>query len=199
MKFYKSAMLVAAMLLGFSSVASATTYNVGCGDNGAPSLCDNPQQYSETFTVDSFKEGKHNKSYWSFDAISEPTLNISSVTLEISSSSNGYYDDLYIEQNYTAYFLGIFPYEEFGYLKEGAITSGTTIFNLSSNLFDEVIAGLSLKAWFSLDSEEMFWAKLTVNGEYCPPVSEVPVPAAVWLLGSGLMGMTAMRRRKKTA
>ena len=32
-----------------------------------------------------------------------------------------------------------------------------------------------------------------------PPVSEVPVPAAVWLFGSGLVGLVGVARRKKAA
>ena len=33
----------------------------------------------------------------------------------------------------------------------------------------------------------------------CSPPPEVPVPAAVWLFGSGLMGIAAVARRKKKA
>jgi hypothetical protein len=31
-----------------------------------------------------------------------------------------------------------------------------------------------------------------------PPVSSVPVPAAVWLFGSGLLGLVGVARRKKS-
>ena len=193
MKFYKSAMLVASMLLGFSSVASATSYHGGhhhngdCGDSG--STCDNPETYSETFdaTVSNYKEF----GYMDFDAITDPAdLTITSATLKISTNANGWWDDLYA---YTDNWYGT------GLSYLGSLDGGVEMFSLSSDLFDEILAGISFKAWFSKWNEDVFWAQLTVNGEYCPPVSEVPVPAAVWLLGSGLMGMTAMRRRKKTA
>lgn len=33
---------------------------------------------------------------------------------------------------------------------------------------------------------------------YAAPVSQVPVPAAIWLMGSGLVGLVGIARRKKT-
>lgn len=38
----------------------------------------------------------------------------------------------------------------------------------------------------------------TIDG-FEPPVSEVPVPAAAWLLGSGLIGLVGVARRRKAA
>lgn len=201
MKFYKSAMLVAAMLLGFSSVASATFYHGGhhhggCGDSG--STCDNPQAYSATFdaevnNVDEDHWGTwwdSSVAYMDFDAINEPTLKITSATLSVKSNANGswFSDGLWTLDNHFPYLTYI-----------GQLDGGVDVFELSSNLFDEVLAGISFKAIFDKVKEDVFWAKLTVDGTYCPPVSEVPVPAALWLFGSGLMGFTAMRRRKKTA
>ena len=205
MKFYKSAMLVAAMLLGFSTLVSAHGYDVnkkykggGCGDNGAPSLCDNPQAYSTTLDAEVtnydnygfFGWGKTSEAYMDFDAINEPTLKITSATLSVKSNADGswFSDGLWTLDNH-------FPYLTY----VGKLDGGVDVFQLSSNLFDEILAGISFTAVFDKIKEDVFWASLTVDGEYCPPVSEVPVPAAVWLLGSGLMGMTAMRRRKKTA
>ncbi|SFJ84423.1 VPLPA-CTERM sorting domain-containing protein [Methylophaga sulfidovorans] len=201
MKFYKSAMLVAAMLLGFSSVASATFYHGGhhhggCGDSG--STCDNPQAYSTTLDAEVtnyddygfFGFGKTSEAYMDFDAINEPTLKITSATLSVKSNANGswFSDGLWTLDNHFPYLTYI-----------GKLDGGVDVFELSSNLFDEVLAGISFTAVFDKIKEDVFWASLTVDGTYCPPVSEVPVPAALWLFGSGLMGFTAMRRRKKTA
>ena len=201
MKFYKSAMLVAAMLLGFSSVASATFFHGhhhhgGCGDSG--STCDNPQAYSATYEAEVsnyddngfFGIGKSSVAYMSFEAINEPTLEITSATLSVKSNANGswFSDGLWTLDNQ-------FPYLTY----VGQLDGGVDVFELSSNLFDEVLAGITFKAIFDKLKEDVFWASLTVDGTYCPPVSEVPVPAALWLFGSGLMGFTAMRRRKKTA
>ena len=36
-----------------------------------------------------------------------------------------------------------------------------------------------------------------VSGDLCPTVAAVPVPAAVWLFGSGLLGLVGVARRKK--
>lgn len=198
MKFYKSAMLVAAMLLGFSSVASATFFHGGHNHHGGcddSSTCSNPQAYSATFDAEVnnddsngfFGIGKYSHGYMSFDAINEPTLEISSATLTVKTNSNGFFDELWTLDNH-------FPYVTY----IGKLDGGVDVFELSSKLFDEVLAGISFKAIFSKISEDVFWASLTVDGKYCPPVSEVPVPAAMWLFGSGLVGFTALRRRKKT-
>ena len=37
-----------------------------------------------------------------------------------------------------------------------------------------------------------------VPGDACTPVPDVPVPAAVWLFGSGLLGLVGVARRKKS-
>jgi len=36
-----------------------------------------------------------------------------------------------------------------------------------------------------------------ISGSISPVVSTVPIPAAVWLFGSGLLGLVGVARRKK--
>jgi hypothetical protein len=36
------------------------------------------------------------------------------------------------------------------------------------------------------------------QGTLTPQVSQVPIPAAAWLFGSGLLGLVGIARRKKT-
>jgi hypothetical protein len=51
--------------------------------------------------------------------------------------------------------------------------------------------------------EYHFWLDLVSGGGYAyltgTHVGEVPVPAAVWLFGSGLVGLTAVARRRSSA
>jgi len=44
------------------------------------------------------------------------------------------------------------------------------------------------------DNDYLVWAAATDGGEF---PSEVPVPAAVWLFGSGLLGLVGIARRRK--
>ena len=39
----------------------------------------------------------------------------------------------------------------------------------------------------------------TTTDLYVAGINEVPIPAAVWLFGSALLGLTGMRRRKIAA
>ena len=64
---------------------------------------------------------------------------------------------------------------------------------------DIVQAGIDVGTWANLGA-----ANLLYNGDertYATftEVSAIPVPAAVWLFGSGLLGLVGMARRKKTA
>lgn len=53
--------------------------------------------------------------------------------------------------------------------------------------------------WF-IEVDDEFLGPIPAGGEYILNVSlaPVPVPAAVWLFGSGLLGLLGMTRRKKT-
>jgi len=162
-----------------------------CGGGGG-SECKNPEKYSETFYTKDFNtkdKWKGKKVYWGFDAIDAPGLEISSATLTVKTSSNAWLDHVWGENKQSW----------FGVSYIGKLTGGEDVFSLSSKFFDEIVDGITFKAFFSKDSENIFWASLNVNGKYCPPVSEVPLPAAVWLFGSALVGFTGFRRRLKKA
>jgi hypothetical protein len=68
-----------------------------------------------------------------------------------------------------------------------------------SPLFSAHVAGFE---WCMIDDNRRNWC----DGRNCTtsaffagsmPVSQVPIPAAVWLFGSGLIGLAAVTRRKK--
>ena len=79
---------------------------------------------------------------------------------------------------------------------ENAFTAGTIVsgsVTLSgTGMFDPADAvSLQLVSGFSTTSSD--WVRLEANA-----VSAVPVPAAVWLMGSALVGLTGFSRRKET-
>jgi hypothetical protein len=60
----------------------------------------------------------------------------------------------------------------------------------------------ALSSWYSSSSEEMLIGtdtKRNTLAEYDIPALPTPVPAAAWLLGSGLAGLIGLRRRKNNA
>ncbi len=214
MKISKLAAFAGILLFGLTSTAFATGYNYSgynnnnhgssnkhgsnnhgssnkCGGGGTSTSCNDAQDYTSELYVDSFTKSTsgYNKNYWTFEGIDLDVytgLEITSATLTVNTSGNGINDYLWFKSNNNWY-------------KGPSLTGGEQTFGINSNLFDEIIKGWTFKAWFGLDTEEIFSAQLNVTGKYCPPVSEVPVPAAVWLFGSALVGFTGFRRRLKQA
>lgn len=92
----------------------------------------------------------------------------------------------------------------FGYTEGTSFTGqgfgdidGFVIFNASSGeVLDDLSGGASLAA-----GDYAFWlqetADVTVDYEISFEVATVPVPAAAWLFGSGLLGLMGIARRKK--
>jgi len=66
-------------------------------------------------------------------------------------------------------------------------------------LFDDIHTGINFKASFLLDSENIFQAMLSIEGEYCPPVSDVPIPAAAFLFAPALLAFMGLRRKAKNS
>ena len=76
-----------------------------------------------------------------------------------------------------------------GYLNNVAVGSPIT-FNLKSNMFESQSINLNDidKVTFTANGAAKWW--LMDNLTYTP----VPIPAAVWLLGTGLIGLVGLRR-----
>ncbi len=183
--------LVALFLVFVASPFAALATSCGCGcTQNPPQGCEQTENYSESFTTTSFTED-HHKYYFNFDAIQEPGDNfeITSATLTVTTNSNGHSDSIWIKSSSGWW-------EELGHLNDTDVQD-TQTFTLGSSYFDEILSGVYFKAWFSLSSEWISFAELTVNGKYCPPPSAVPVPGAVWLFGSALAGLIGFGRRRR--
>ena len=113
-------------------------------------------------------------------------------------SSSGYTGKWGAEQNGS--------WSRYGSLIAGGITGGPRTINYSwtNNLFDTLATdGVMTFYWgTNFNSEGSYYTEIASfnyvgNGQFDSPNS-VPVPAAVWLFGSGLIGLVGVARRKKS-
>lgn len=76
---------------------------------------------------------------------------------------------------------------------QGNAAAAGTVSNVVGNNFDYVLDWTSLISGGPFNNQIGTW-HLTGTGSVAP----IPLPAAVWLLGSGLLGMVGVARRKKS-
>lgn len=76
---------------------------------------------------------------------------------------------------------------------QGNAAATGTVSNVAGNNFDFVLDWTSLIVGPPFGGQTGTW-HLTGTGSVAP----IPLPAAVWLLGSGLLGMVGVARRKKS-
>ncbi len=75
------------------------------------------------------------------------------------------------------------------------ITAGTGIDN-TIYLAANAISNYTTDRWYYAVSPSQFTAGIDYQ-DFLTPVSKTPVPAPLWLLGSGLLGLVALRRKFK--
>jgi hypothetical protein len=101
--------------------------------------------------------------------------------------------------NFNEYFHGITFGDTLGFhivlandINNGAMNGYNTF---SLNLYD-IIGTTPLPGLYGNTDGTVFAANIYSNGTGAD-VTPTPIPAAAWLLGSGLMGLAGLRRRKK--
>jgi hypothetical protein len=74
------------------------------------------------------------------------------------------------------------------------------------NLHEYNVGGIANVSVLGPNSWELSWSHLQADGPFVGlttnmtmVISQVPIPAAVWLFGSGLLGLIGIARRKKSA
>jgi hypothetical protein len=82
-----------------------------------------------------------------------------------------------------------------GFALDGSVNSALNFYNISYSTHT-VSSNTAIGGYFYLNSST---GDLTYNVAYTPPTPSVPLPAAVWLLGSGLLGLAGIGRRKPLA
>ena len=85
-------------------------------------------------------------------------------------------------------------------LSGGGFPSSWTHFSQVVNLGPDVTEGISLELVAICGGvpgceSNIFWDNISITAD----IAAVPVPAAVWLFGSGLLGLVGVARRKKAA
>lgn len=164
------AALVNFTLTGISDGSSGSPYGINLGDNiFASGTFDDSAIASGTVYFDQAHSGN------------TMTINAGSLTLDNTQDDNyaaGGSPKLEFDGSGNLIGLGY----NVGFLDGSAFDSGT----LSGWIVNDASFNLATGSW-------------TASSFSMTPVAPVPVPAAVWLFGSGLLGTFALTRRKKRA
>jgi hypothetical protein len=203
MKFKNVSLMVftaGALAIGLSMPASAATVDIRDINNPGPQT---PKTYwipTPAQKLDTpFIRGNGQGWEWQHGTIgstfTHASLNISAFDVDAPSER----DEIYAFNNTTN------AYELLGILTGSNETFSYTTFNLGASWFDEIALGL--KVMMKIDVANKGWrvslakSVISTDGSTLPDPnpSQVPVPAAVWLFGSGLAGLMAMRKKSKLA
>lgn len=138
-----------------------------------------------------YSRGKSQDWEWQHSAVSG-TINSASLSINAYDvdKSSGELDEIYAFNNDTA------TWDLLGSLTGSNKTYSFTAFNFGASWFDEIALGL--KIMMKIDEKDRGW-RVSLANSSLSIVSEVPIPATIWLFGSGLAGLMGMRRKSKSA
>lgn len=194
---FKSAVVLGALLIGFSGAATASSHhsyshNHQCGGGSTPSCKSyEDHDYKGLYTGNIW--GPSGEYSWAHNGLGTSS-SLTSAKLKI----NAYDVDAPAEVDKVfAFDTSLNDWVSLGNLWGKNNKSKTTSFTLGSEWFDEIASGLQMKILFLSQgwATKLNWAKLYVDGKYCPPVSAVPVPAAAFLFAPALLGFMGLRRK----
>jgi len=185
MKLLTSAMLVASTF-GFTSISNASMYYLESNNLSQPgnlasvTLTDNGSNVDITV------------------AAIDPSLQIAGFGFNL----NGDHSDISCSSLPADYScnVGSFTYDGSGNYSEQADPSDFSTGNRFSS-FSFTLLGFNEADFIANDKGNLFATHVYLNGPltgFAFGGTEVPVPAAVWLFGSGLIGLVGLARRKKS-
>lgn len=202
---FKNAALITfgALAIGLSTSASAATVDILDASNSRTKTTfwtpKNANKVSPYYRGESKDWGwRHNQVE---GKINSASLSIKSFDVDVTS---GELDKIY------AFNIDTSTFELLGSLGGSNNAFSFTKFNLKPSWFDEVASGLRImmkidehntgwkvslaKSSLTIDSDALAAAPVAANpGSF--NAGQVPIPAAVWLFGSGLVGLFCIRRK----
>ncbi len=174
------------LFLGASTAQATSVDTDGPVATGITDLVVDGTTYNVTFVNTNWSAIYGDPPTFDFDGVDASAVAVDAVNAALNDASISLVGESSTE-GAPAFMIGFGSFEsviegEIVFWQAGVYTtdSDAWIGDLANNPF----------AGSATDNQPLMWANFT-------EVSEIPVPAAVWLFGSGLVGLVGMARRKK--
>ncbi|BBO83651.1 hypothetical protein DSCO28_42170 [Desulfosarcina ovata subsp. sediminis] len=206
-------MIIAALILfGFAGTAGAATisiiptgtYSMAAGDTVSFDVLFSADDDGDTLTGLLLNLG------YDAEELSFVSYSYDALSAEGWTEFFGTAQDVALEDgSYLANYNLSYPWSGSGYdvAANQSVSMGTFTFTATAGLVEDGLSDLWVVESVATDATHTYYSTISFNASYGEPaldlltaqgadVAPVPVPAAAWLLGSGLIGLVGLRRRK---
>jgi len=192
-----TSLLVPIMMLLSTSIASAALYNTANGSGEITDFSSTGYQYINTVNNFSSTTTGPNEAYLIVDANPNAidglhlqgalnAIGSSFIVTDFTSSGNDVYPGLVSTGTSGSYTAGDFTFN--GFMVKG----GNKTF---VGLFDTAVSQVFWNTFFAPNKNGNAFNGMSHVAFFNTSISEVPLPAALWLFGPALMGLVGLRRR----